>query len=435
MLVDVPQPTPPTGNQTSGNQTSAEETSAGKAPKTEPARSVVSRGPLRGLPIEVAVLSVVAFFVAAGFGIVAPAIPVFARSFGVSRTAAAAVVSAFAFMRLVSALGCGRLVNRIGERLVLGVGIAIVAVSSALAGLAVNYPQLLTLRAVGGVGSAMFTVSASSLLLGITTSEQRGRAMGAFSGGFLLGGVAGPGIGGLVTGWSLRAPFFLYAATLAAAGAVGLARLPRRVRHGDAKDKPRPVLTLGQAFRMPAFRAAAGANLADSWAALGVRAAIVPLLVVEVLHRSPIWTGVALTVFTLGNLVTLTVGSRIADRRGRRPVLLIGCLGSAAGTALLIFPASLVLLLVSMAVFGAGSGLLDVAPGAMLGDVAGGRGGTVVAGYQMAGDVGSLVGPLAAGALADSAGFGPAFAVTAAVLAAAAVLAFRAPETLVRTPA
>lgn len=436
MLVAVPQPTPPSDDQTFAVPVAAGTLSSLGAddplPIAQPPRATVSRGPLRGLPIEVAVLSVVAFFVAAGFGIVAPAIPVFARSFGVSRTAAAAVVSAFAFMRLVSALGCGRLVNRIGERLVLGTGIAIVAASSALAGLAVNYPQLLTLRAVGGVGSAMFTVSASSLLLGVTTSEQRGRAMGAFSGGFLLGGVAGPGIGGLVTGWSLRAPFFLYAATLAAAGAVGLARLPRRVRHDGAKDRPRPVLTLGQAFRLPAFRAAAGANLADSWAALGVRAAIVPLLVVEVLHRSPIWTGVALTVFTLGNVVTLTVASRIADRRGRRPVLLIGCLGSAAGTALLIFPASLPLLLVSMAVFGAGSGLLDVAPGAMLGDVAGGRGGTVVAGYQMAGDVGSLVGPLAAGALADSAGFGPAFAVTTAVLVAAAVLAFRAPETLVR---
>src|ERR1700710_2193722 len=142
MLVDVPQPTPPPGDPTSA-------VSATFA--VPPTRATVSRGPLRGLPIEVAVLSVVAFFVAAGFGIVAPAIPLFARSFGVSRTAAAAVVSAFAFMRLVSALGCGRLVNRIGERLVLGTGIAIVAASSAVAGLAVNYPQLLTLRAVGGV--------------------------------------------------------------------------------------------------------------------------------------------------------------------------------------------------------------------------------------------------------------------------------------------
>jgi DHA1 family multidrug resistance protein-like MFS transporter len=393
----------------------------------------MTRGPLAGLPIEVAVLSAVAFFVAAGFGIVAPAIPVFARSFGVSRTAAAAVVSAFALMRLVSALGVGRLVNRIGERVVLGTGIGIVAVSSALAGLAANYGQLIALRGIGGIGSAMFSVSASSLLLSVTKSSQRGRALGCFSGGFLLGGVAGPGLGGLVTGWSLRAPFFLYAGTLAAAGFVGLALLPRHRRRasneGPGADRPVP-LTLGAAIRLPAFRAAAVANLADSWAALGVRAAIVPLLVVEVLHEPPIWTGAGFTVFTLANIATLVLGGRITDRRGRRPVLLIGCLTSAAGVALLALPASLVLLMAAMAVFGAGSGLLDVAPGAMLGDVVGGRGGTVIAGYQMAGDVGSLVGPLAAGALADSAGFPAAFGVTAAVLLIAAGFAARAPETM-----
>ena len=100
--------------------------------------------------------------VAVGFGVVAPAIPVYAREFGVGRTAAGAVISAFAFMRLVSALGSGRLVNRIGERLVLATGIGIVAVSSALAGLAQSYVQLLLLRGVGGIGSAMFTVSAIS---------------------------------------------------------------------------------------------------------------------------------------------------------------------------------------------------------------------------------------------------------------------------------
>jgi DHA1 family multidrug resistance protein-like MFS transporter len=387
---------------------------------------------MRGLPVEVAVLSAVAFFVAAGFGIVAPAIPLFARSFGVSRAAAGAVVSAFAFMRLASALGVGRLVNRIGERLVLGAGIGIVAVSSALAGIAGNYEQLLLLRGAGGIGSAMFSVSANSLLLGVTSSSQRGRAVGAFSGGFLVGGIAGPGLGGLVTGWSLRAPFFLYAGTLAAAGAVGIALLPRRVRHDRAGATATPTLTIRQALRIPAFQAAAFANLADSWASLGVRAAIVPLLVVEVLHRSPIWTGIGLTVFTLGNVGTLLLGSRAADRRGRRPVMLIGCLGSAAGCALLVLHPSLPLFMVSMLVFGAGSGLLDVAPGAMLGDVVGGRAGTVVASYQMAGDAGSLAGPLIAGYLADSAGFGSAFAVTAAVLVVAAGFAFRSPETLQR---
>ncbi len=374
-------------------------------------------------------LSVVAFFVAAGFGIVAPAIPVFARSFGVSRVAAALVVSAFALMRLSSALGCGRLVDRLGARIVLGTGIAIVAGSSALAGLAQNYGQLLALRGAGGIGSAMFTVSATSLLLGVTTSSQRGRAVGRFSGGFLLGSIAGPLLGGLITSWSLRAPFFIYAGTLTAAGTVGLIMLPHHIR-ASALDRAADPLTITRALRMPAFRAAAAANLADSWAAVGVRAAIIPLFVVESLHRTAVWTGIGFAVFTGANVVTLILGGRLTDSRGRRPVVIAGCLGSAAGTALLVLPAALGPYLAAMLVFGLGSGLLDVGPAAMLGDVVGGRGGTVIAGYQMAGDIGALAGPLLAGYLADAAGYPAAFASAAVVLLLAAAMATRAPETL-----
>src|SRR5579875_1009375 len=84
------------------------------------------------LPREVRVLVVVAFFVALGFGIVSPALPVFARDFGVGRAAAGAVISAFAVMRIAFALPAGRFIDRVGERLVLATGIAIVAVSSLL---------------------------------------------------------------------------------------------------------------------------------------------------------------------------------------------------------------------------------------------------------------------------------------------------------------
>ncbi len=191
----------------------------------------VRSNPFGGLPREVAVLTAVAFAVAVGFGVVAPAIPVYAREFGVGRTAAGAVISAFAFMRLVSALSSGRLVNRIGERLVLALGIGIVAVSSALAGLAQSYTQLLLLRGVGGIGSAMFTVSAMSLLLRVVDADQRGRATGMWQSGFLIGAIAGPAIGGPLTDISLRAPFFVYAVTLAVAGGIGLLFLSRAALH------------------------------------------------------------------------------------------------------------------------------------------------------------------------------------------------------------
>ena len=70
----------------------------------------------------------------------------------------------------------------------------------------------------------------------------------------------------------------------------------------------------------------------------------------------------------------------------------------------------------------------------MLGDVVGGRGGTVIATYQMAGDFGAVAGPVTAGYLVDAASYSAAFGLAAGVLVVAAVLGFLAPETRPRGP-
>ncbi len=389
------------------------------------------RHPFAGLPREVAVLTAVAFAVAVGFGVVAPAIPVYAREFGVGRTAAGAVISAFAFMRLVSALGSGRLVNRIGERLVLALGIGIVAVSSALAGLAQTYTQLLVLRGVGGVGSAMFTVSAISLLLRVVDSDQRGRATGLWQSGFLIGAIAGPAIGGPLTDISLRAPFFVYAVTLAAAGGIGLIFLGRThlldVEVDD--DRPATTVTLPQALRVSGYRAALVTNLGNGWALFGVRSSLIPLFVTEGMGASPTWTGVGFFVSAAAQGGLLLWAGGFADRVGRRPAMLIGSTVATLSWALIAASDSLAFYVVAMALFGAGSAFLSVAPSAVVGDVASGHGGTVIAAFQMSSDLGAVAGPLVAGRLADNYSFGAAFGVTASVLAAGLVTTFFSTET------
>jgi MFS family permease len=154
----------------------------------------------------------------------------------------------------------------------------------------------------------------------------------------------------------------------------------------------------------------------------------VPLFVTEVLHRPPLWTGVGFVVVAGVNALMLLPAGRYADSRGRRPVLVAGCATSCAGIVVLALVPDLGGYLVAMAVFGAGSGLLDVAPAAVVGDVASGRGGRVVAAYQMAGDLGVIAGPVVAGQLADVSSYRTAFLVTAAVLALAAVVGAAAPE-------
>jgi MFS family permease len=389
------------------------------------------RGPFHDLPREVGILAAVSFTVALGFGIVAPDIPAFARHFGVSTAAAASVVSAFALMRIVGALPAGRLVNRFGEPVVMAAGIAVVAVSSILAGLSGSFAQLIILRGVGGLGSAMFAVSAQTLLLVSVTSENRGRASGLFAGGFLLGGISGPALGGLVAAWSMRAPFIIYGAMLAVPAAIAAAVLrdgsPRPAR--SSSSQTRTFTEIAWAVRDRAYRAAAAANLADGFAAIGVRSAIVPLFVRDVLHRSAIWTGVGFLVVAALNAATLVPGGWLADRLGRRPVIVAGCAVSAGGMVMLAFVPGLGAYLAALAIFGLGSGLLDVGPAAMIGDILNGQGGVLVASYQMAGDIGAVTGPVTAGFLVDTVSYGAAFGLAAGVLGLSAVLGLFAPET------
>ena len=395
------------------------------------------RNPYRNLPPEVAVLSAVAFSVALGFGIVAPAIPLFAKYFHVDNTQAVGVVSVFALMRLVSAPIAGRLVNRAGERVVLATGIGIVGVSSLMAGLSTSYPQLLLLRGVGGGGSAMFTVGAYSLLLRVAAPDQRGRSSSAFQAGFLMGGITGPLFGGTVTAWSLRAPFFLYAGTLLIAGTVAtvyLARVALREREAGAEPVHPPTPFLA-ALRKPAYRAALVNAYSNGWSVFGLRSAVIPLFVAESLRLSPRWTGGGLFAWaTVEGVVLLTAG-RFVDLRGRRPYLRAGASLCVVAATVLAFSGMAWQFLGAMALFGGASALLSSSSAAIVGDVIGGRGGTAVAAYQMSADAGSFSGPLVAGRLSDLFSFRAAFLATAAVSSVATLAALLMPETKPPSPA
>ncbi|GAB2468021.1 MFS transporter [Jatrophihabitans fulvus] len=386
--------------------------------------------PLRELPVEVRALTGVAFMVALGFGLVAPALPLFAREFGVGATLAGLVVSAFALMRLLVAPFVGRMVNAVGERVLLATGIGIVAGSSLLAGFSQEYWQLLVLRGAGGVGSIMFSVSAASLLVRVTPNHLRGRAQGVWAGSFLLGMIAGPAVGTVAT-FSLRAPFFLYAGTLVVAGSIGLTAL--RSSELAERSQPRSApLPLARALESRAYRAALVAAFVGGFAIIGARTSLIPQYVTDELGLSPGWAYAAFLVTSVvSGLLLLPVG-KVADTRGRRPVLVVGLLVAAAGYLLLPtlhFAGGLLAAAVLLGIAGAAD---SVAPGAIMGDVVAGRGGTVVALFQMCGDLGAVLGPVVAGWIVDGGGYGPTFVVAAVVCLAPLAFVAVAPETLRR---
>ena len=372
-------------------------------------------------------LGLVAFCVAVGFGVLVPVLPVFARSFGVGNTEVGAVISAFALMRLISSPFCGWLIRIFSERIIMATGIFIVAVSSGLAGISRSYLQLLALRGVGGIGSAMFTVSAFTLLLTSVVAGVRGRAAGFFQAGFLIGGITGPAVGGALAAISLTAPFFFYAGTLVVAGTVGLVLLRRRSAEPRVETAESVVMfrvVVGDAR----YQAACVTNLAQGWTSFGVRSSLVPVLVVELLHRPASWTGIAFACAAVAQTIAVGPAGRFTDTVGRRPAMILG--GTVAAVSILAVPfaPNIWLLIVVLCLYGIASAFLGTAPAAAVGDAAGSRSGTAIAVFSMCADIGAILGPLVAGLLADTLSYAAAFGAGAVLMLVAAALSWRMPR-------
>ena len=365
---------------------------------------------------------------ALGFGIIFPAIPVFVRSFGVNNTAVGLVVSAFAFARFASGMISGRLVDRFGERNVYSFGVLMVAFFTVLAGLAQNYPQLLTFRAAGGLGSSMFSVASSSLIFRATDDAHRARALSAFQGSFLIGGISGPAIGGALATISLRAPFFAYAFMLTIAGVIGYIYLGR-AEAAKSGVKAKEPITFKEAFQIPAYRIALALSFIIGWAFFGMRSSILPLFVTESLNSTAAIVGIGFAIGALVQGLFLFRSGRASDLKGRKYVILLGGSIFMAGIIGLTFSFNIWMFLISMAILGVGGAYLSTAPGAIVGDVIKGKGGRVIGIFQMSGDAGMIIGPIVVGAISDLYSFRVAFAATAVIFSLVLILGARLPET------
>ena len=359
-----------------------------------------------------------------------PAIPVFAKTFGVTNAAIGLIVSAFAITRFASGLVSGALTDRFGERKVFAVGVFMVAVFTLLAGLAQNYQQLLVFRAAGGLGSSMFSVAAGSVIMRSVDDQHRGQAQSVYQGAFLLGGIAGPAVGGLLSIISLRAPFFVYSILLFVSGIVALAFLKSdsSVPHINRSTETEST-SIAQAFAMKPYRIALILAFISAWIFFGLRSSILPIFVIEELDSTTAVVGYGLALSAILQGVFLLRAGRFSDSKGRRAASIIGANAVMLGVLLLTFATNTWIYLLSMAVIGFGGAFLATVPASIVGDVIKGKGGKVIAVFQMAGDAGMIVGPVVVGWLSDLYSYRVAFGASAAIFLVVLYLAYQIPET------
>jgi MFS family permease len=385
---------------------------------------------------RVTTVILVVFFVMAGAGLVLPILPLFARSsFGVGYGAVGVLVSAYGLARLVFDLVAGPIVDRLGERVTAVSGLAVIALGSALTGIASGFAMAVAAWATAGVGSAIALAALYTRVLRVVPTTQMARTLGIFYGAFNAGFVAGGALSGLVADrFGLAGPLLANAAVVTVAAVLWLLMSPAG-RAAPAGGSPPPGRdgggNLARLLRTPGLVPVVVTNFAYLWMVAVVFDTLVPLFASDDLGMSTVAIGVVFAVALAAEFAVLYPAGSLADQRGRKPVLVPALAGLAVATAAVGWAPTPLLLGVLLAVLGVMSGAAGVPPGAMLSDVAPTQAsGTAVGVFRFCGDLGFTLGPLLAGLAVPLVGFRWAFALAAIPTAVALTLIARTPETL-----
>lgn len=374
------------------------------------------------------------FVLMLGFGILSPVLPNYARSFGVGYDAVGILVASFSLTRLAFDPVVGRFIDRFGERAMATAGAVVVGATSGLAALAPTFPLLVVFRAAGGAGSALFFAALLSFLLRTIPPDRVGRVMSVYYASFNVGIIAGQPLGGLVANWfGLASPLWVYAGSCF----VSAWLFYRAIRN---PERPANEVRRGGLRRLPwrrPFVTVLTVNGAYLFMIGAVFSTLIPLFgrEDEGVGLSLSGVGLGLAIATATEFAVLFPAGKATDRRGRKAVLVPAFAGLAAITAVLGLANHAVSFMVAMGVLGVVSGYAGVPPAAMLQDLTPeGLSGSAVAAFRFVGDLGFVLGPLAAGWTASAFGFGTAFLACAIPSAVAFGLLLSIPETMPALP-
>ena len=359
-----------------------------------------------------------------GSGITTPVLPLYAGSLGAGIGLAGTIVGAIGVSRTLVDLPAGYLATRVNRRLLLGLSPLLVAVAALGAAVAPGYWLLVPARLLEGAGIALVnTIAMIALADSVAGKGNRGRIMSLYQAARRGGNGLGPLVGGvLADALGYRAVYLVYAALAAASFLWAWFGIPRSYAgrpQSAAEGEKRPGGKAGPFLLHPAFIVVCLVAFAFFFGRIASRRLIIPVLGQQVLGLSASRIGLALTLATVSNLVTLYYMGNLTDRVGSRPVVVASGLLSAASLVGYALSDNLATFVLASLFWGFCSGfggparnvyLMDISPRHLYP--------LLLSVYRTVADTGFILGPFLLGLVSGAAGLAWALYVAAGLFTA-----------------
>ena len=346
------------------------------------------------------ILSLAIFSSLLGSGIIVPLFPLYVESMGATATSLGIIFAGFSISRALVMPFAGRLSDRRGRKLILGIGLFAYALTSFAYVWADSVASLTIIRALQGISAGMILPIAQAYVGDISPEGEEGKWMGYFNAAFTIGFGVGPLMGGTIAEhFGMNFAFFTMGGLNMLAFLMVTIYLPEISRK---KIEAGTKASLKDISDSRIIRGIFGYRVAFAMGR-GVFAAFLPIYAGIHLGLSPSQVGILLAFNILLMSVLQLYAGRVADKLDRKSMVVAGGVINIASLALIPFAGNFWQLVVVCGLGGVGGAVSMPATSALVVEEGRRLGmGLVMAVFGVAFSIGMAVGPILGGMIVDS---------------------------------
>lgn len=342
-----------------------------------------------------------------GAGVIAPTMPLYAKTMGASGIWLGLIYSAFSMSRSIFMPMAGKISDRYGRKQFITIGLTIYTLASLGYGWAGSISQLVWIRFMHGVGSAMVLPIAAAAIGDISPKGKEGSMMGTFNVALFLGFGAGPLLGGIILDtMGMATVFYVMGGLSATALAAVFFLIPEKKKSGSEKTKK--ISRFLEIWKDSRFKGL----LLFRFSNAVIRGSMIVFLPIFASHLniSPSEIGMLVSLNILLAALLQHVFGRVADRFNRYVLIIAGSLLTALPVFLTPFADQIIHLIILSVFMGLGAGFAFPAAAAVATDLGRDHGmGNIMGFFNQAMSFGMILGPIFSGWIMDLLGLSVVF--------------------------